>query len=58
MEGPTFGGGLEGLQERRVEGGFEGVCKIEVCLEVLLELVFYPKPPNFGVEAPTGVALK
>jgi hypothetical protein len=30
-------------------------------LEALLELIFCPKPPNFGVEAhieaPTGVAL-
>jgi hypothetical protein len=44
------------------EGEFEGVCKIEVYLEVLLELVFCTKPPNFGVEthmeAPTGVGLR
>jgi hypothetical protein len=43
------------------EGEFEGVCKIEVCLEVLLELGFCTKPSNFGVEAhmeaSTGVAL-
>jgi hypothetical protein len=35
---------------------------METYLEVLLELVFCTKPPNFGVEAymevPTGVALK
>jgi hypothetical protein len=30
---------------------------MEVCLEVLLELDFCTKPPNFRVEAPTGVAL-
>jgi hypothetical protein len=35
---------------------------MEVCLEVMLELDFCTKPPNFGVEAhmgaSTGVALK
>jgi hypothetical protein len=30
---------------------------MEVYLESLLELGFYTKPLNFGVEAPTGVAL-
>jgi hypothetical protein len=34
---------------------------MKVHIEVPLELVFCPKPPNFGVEAhieaPTGVAL-
>jgi hypothetical protein len=34
---------------------------MEVCLETLLELGFYTRPLNFGVEtyieAPTGVAL-
>jgi hypothetical protein len=44
-----------------LDGEFEGVCKMEVHLEVLLELHFFTKPPNFGVEAhmeaPTGVAL-
>jgi hypothetical protein len=34
---------------------------MKVCLEVLMELVFCSKSPNFGVEAhmepPTGVAL-
>jgi hypothetical protein len=53
---------MEGLQEWRVGGGFEGVCKMEVCLEVLLEMIFFTKPSNFGVEghmeASTGVALK
>jgi hypothetical protein len=43
------------------EGGFGGVCKIEACLEALLEMDFYTKPPNFGVEAhmkaPAGDAL-
>jgi hypothetical protein len=33
----------------RWEGEFEGVCKIEVYLEALLELVFCTKPPNFGI---------
>jgi hypothetical protein len=33
------------------EGEFEGVCKMEVYLEVLLELGFFcTKPLNFGVE--------
>jgi hypothetical protein len=35
---------------------------MEVCLEVLLELRFYIRPPNFEVEVymktPTGVALR
>jgi hypothetical protein len=39
----------------------EGACKMEVHLEVLLELIFCTQPPNFGVEAhieaSTGVAL-
>jgi hypothetical protein len=34
---------------------------MKVCLEVVMELVFFSKPPNFGaeahIEAPTGVAL-
>jgi hypothetical protein len=29
------------------EGEFGGVCKMEVCLEVPLELDFCTKPPNF-----------
>jgi hypothetical protein len=33
------------------EGKFGGACKMEVCLEAPLELVFSPKPLNFGVEA-------
>jgi hypothetical protein len=40
------------------EGEFEGVCKLEVYLEALLELGFCTKPPNSGVEDPTGVALR
>jgi hypothetical protein len=43
------------------EGEFEGVCKMKVCLEALLELGFCTKPPNFGVEthmeAPTLLLL-
>jgi hypothetical protein len=45
-------------------GGWEGefgVCKMKACLEALLEMDFYTKPPNFGVEAhmeaPAGDAL-
>jgi hypothetical protein len=46
-----------------MEGGgeFGGVCKMEACLEALLEMDFCTKPPNFGVkthmEAPAGDAL-
>jgi hypothetical protein len=43
------------------EGEFGGVCKMEACLEALLEIDFCTKPPNFGVEAhmeaPAGDAL-
>jgi hypothetical protein len=65
--GPQVGGGMEGLQEWRAsknggwEGEFGGVCKMEACLEALLEMDFCTKPPNFGVEAhmeaPAGDAL-
>jgi hypothetical protein len=48
---------MEGLQEWRVGGGIWRACKMEVCLEALPELDFCTKPPNFGVEAPTGVSL-
>jgi hypothetical protein len=44
------------------EGEFGGVCKMEACLEALLEMDFCTKPPNFGVEAhmeaPAGDALR
>jgi hypothetical protein len=44
------------------EGKFGGVCKMEACLEALLEMDFCTKPPNFGVEvhmeAPAGDALR
>jgi hypothetical protein len=44
------------------EEGFGGVCKMEACLEALLEMDFCTKPPNFGVEvhmeAPAGDALR
>jgi hypothetical protein len=43
------------------EWEFGGVWKMKAHIEVPLELVFCPKPPNFGVEAhievPTGVSL-
>jgi hypothetical protein len=44
------------------EWEFGGVWKMKAHIEVPLELVFCPKPPNFGVEthieAPTGVAIR
>jgi hypothetical protein len=49
--GPRLEGDLEGLQEWRVRGGIWRVCKMEACLEALLEMDFCTKPPNFGVEA-------
>jgi hypothetical protein len=57
---------LEGEWRVSRNGGWEwefgGVWKMKVHIEVPLELVFCPKPPNFGVEAhieaPTGVALR
>jgi hypothetical protein len=52
---------MEGLQEWRLRGGIWRVCKMEACLESLLEMDFCTKPPNFGVEAhmeaPAGDAL-
>jgi hypothetical protein len=33
------------------EGEFGGVCKMEACLEALLEMDFCTKPPNFALEA-------
>jgi hypothetical protein len=54
-------GGWRASRNGGWKGEFEGVCKMEVCLEALLELDFCIKPPNFGVvahmEAPTEVAL-
>jgi hypothetical protein len=53
---------MEGLKNGEWEGEFGGACKMEVCLEALLELDFCTKPPNFGVEAhmetSTGVVLR
>jgi hypothetical protein len=44
-----------------LEGRFGGASKMEGHLEALLEMDFYTKPPNFGVEAhmeaPAGDAL-
>jgi hypothetical protein len=34
-----------------LEGKFGGASKMEGHLEALLEMNFYTKPPNFGVEA-------
>jgi hypothetical protein len=45
---------MEGLQEWMMRGGFGGVCKMEACLEALLEIDFYIKSTNFGVD-PYGV---
>jgi hypothetical protein len=45
-----------------LEGGFGGECKMETCLETLLELGFCTKPPNIKVEAHmealAGIALR
>jgi hypothetical protein len=35
------------------EEKFGGACKMEVHLKVLLELIFFTKPLNFGVESHT-----
>jgi hypothetical protein len=52
MVGPTFGGGKwRASRNGGWEGEFGGVCKMETCLEALLEMDFCTKPPNFGVEA-------
>jgi hypothetical protein len=54
-------GGCRASRNGGWEWEFGGVWKMKVHIEVLLELVFSPKPPNFRVEthieAPTGVAL-
>jgi hypothetical protein len=61
--GGTHGleGRMEGLQKWRLRWEIWRVCKMKARLEVLLELDFCTKPPNFGIEAhmeaPTGVAL-
>jgi hypothetical protein len=44
-------GDLRAFMNGGWEGKFEGACKIEVHLEVLLELIFYTKALNSGVEA-------
>jgi hypothetical protein len=46
MVGSAFGGGFGGWERE-----FGEACKIEVCLETLLELDFYTKHLNFGVDA-------
>jgi hypothetical protein len=38
---------MEGLKNGEWEGEKGGACKMEVCLEALLELDFCTKPPNF-----------
>jgi hypothetical protein len=59
--GPHLEGEWRASRNGGWEGEFGGVCKIEACLEALLEMNFYTKPPNFGVEAhmeaPAGDAL-
>jgi hypothetical protein len=60
--GPTFWRGKwRAFKNGGWEGEFGGTCKMEVCLEALLELIFCTKHLNFGVEAhieaPNGVAL-
>jgi hypothetical protein len=43
-------GGWRPSRNGGLKGEFEGVCKMEVRLEALLELYFCTKPLNFGVE--------
>jgi hypothetical protein len=54
-------GGWRASRNGGWEGEFGGVCKMEACLEAMLEMDFCSKPPNFGVEAhmeaPAGDAL-
>jgi hypothetical protein len=54
-------GGWRASRNGGWEGEFRGVCKMEACLEALLEMDFCTKPPNFRVEAdmkaPAGDAL-
>jgi hypothetical protein len=62
MVGPTvWRGEWRASSNGGLEWEFGGVCKMDVHLEVLLELHLFTKPPNFGVEthmeALTGVAL-
>jgi hypothetical protein len=61
MVGPTFVGEWRASRNGGWEGEFGGVCKMEACLETLLEKDFCTKPQNFGVEAhmeaPAGDAL-
>jgi hypothetical protein len=49
--GPTFGEGNRGSQIIEAGRGNLEECKMEACLEVLLELNFCIKPPKFRVEA-------
>jgi hypothetical protein len=62
MVGPTLWRGIwRPSRNGGWEGGFGGVLKMQVHIETLLELFFFIKPPNFGVEAHieaiVGVAL-
>jgi hypothetical protein len=50
--GPRLEGKWRASKIGEWEGKFGGVCKIWACLEALLELCFFTKPSNFGVEAP------
>jgi hypothetical protein len=44
-------GGWRACRNGGWEWEFGGVWKMEVHIEALLELIFCPKPPSFGVEA-------
>jgi hypothetical protein len=58
MVGPMFGGGMEGLQEWRVGVGIWKSMENGGPYRDPAGVGFFPKPPNFGVEAhieaPTG----
>jgi hypothetical protein len=49
--GPHLEGEWRASKNGGWQGEFGGACKMEVCLDALLELGFYTKPLNFGVEA-------
>jgi hypothetical protein len=52
--GPTVGRvGWRPSKNGGWEGGFGGVCKMETCLEVVLEMCFFVNPP-FWSRGPYG----
>jgi hypothetical protein len=54
---PRLEGGMEGLQEWRVGVGIWRSMENGGPYRGPAGVDFFPKPPNFGVEAPTEVAL-